>query len=154
MRLQHCACLQLIASSSFGVPSLTNELMVRGAIIYAEWMRARLVMVIRYLSNDSHSLSGCSRSSTTSPTTSRPSVIQGLGHQSYTRPATRRSATARQDLVARRADKDLRARHVQLTDLLAIPEPKDASAWQKAGVRWWMEQGPAITSQVAGVRQA
>jgi hypothetical protein len=67
---RHLAAL-LISSSPFG-SSVTDELLVRlGATIYPEWMRARLATLIRSSATTATG-SGCSPSSTTRPTTSRP----------------------------------------------------------------------------------
>jgi hypothetical protein len=78
---RHLAAL-LISSFPFG-SAVTDELLARlGENIYPEWMRARLAILIRYLSNDTHRLRVLPFADDKSDDVGT-SISQGLGHQSY-----------------------------------------------------------------------
>jgi hypothetical protein len=124
---------------------VTDELLARlGENIYAEWMRAPLATLIRYLSNDTHPLRML-------PFVDHKSddlgtfISQGVGHESYS-PA---SDQALLNAIEKTCSPLERARMYALgmsgsAGLLA--KAKDAPARQKGAARWWLEQGPAITS--------
>ena len=109
-------------------------------------VRARLATLIRYLSNDRHRLRMLAFIDDESADVAT-FVIQGLGHQSYSTTSDQAIRNGLgQELVAPGAGEDARARHVGVTWVAAIAKAKDAPPWQKTAARWWMEQGPSITS--------
>jgi hypothetical protein len=101
--------------------------------------------LVRYLATTATG-SGCSPFTDDKSDYVATFVIQGLGHSSYstTRPGDPRRA--RQDLVAPERAKMCALGMSGSSGLLAIENAKEAPAPPKAGARWWMEQGPAITS--------
>jgi transcriptional regulator with XRE-family HTH domain len=142
---RHLAAL-LISSSPFG-SAVADELLVRlGENLYPEWMRARLATLARYLSNDTHRLRMLGLVDDKSDDVATV-VIQGLGHLSY----SPTSDQAVRNALGKEWSPRERAKMYALgmsgsPGLLAISKAKDAPLWQAAAARWWLEQGPAITS--------
>jgi hypothetical protein len=122
---RHLAAL-LIPSSPFG--SASRRAARSGAEnIYPEWMRARLAILIRYLSNDTPNGWGYCRSSTTSPTTSAPSSRRGS--------ATRATAPEKTWSPRERAKMYVLAMSGS-SGLIGFSKAKDVPAWQPATPRW------------------
>jgi hypothetical protein len=74
-------------------------------------------------------------------------VIQGLGHGSYSTTSDQAIRNGLGKIWPRREQAKMYALGMSGSPgLLAIPRAKIPPAWQKVDARWWIEQGPAITS--------
>ena len=141
---RHLAAL-LIASSPFG-PAVTDELLLRLAGPWnADWIRARLSTLVRYLSDDTHRMRMLTFVDDASDDVADADDPGTRPPDASARCRTRRCATR----SARSGRRRERAKMYALgmsgsPGLLAIAKSRDAAAWQKAAARWWIDQGPAI----------
>jgi hypothetical protein len=143
---RHLAAL-LLSASPFG-PGVADELLVRLSRpnAYPVWIRARLATLVRYLGNDSHRMRMLGL--VDDPVDDVASAVaQALGHTSL----NAMSDQALRNSLGRTWSPRERAKMYALgmsgsPGLPAIARSKDAPQWQQAAARWWMEQGPAITS--------
>lgn len=140
---RHLAGL-LIASSPFG-RAVTDELLLRLAPAWnAEWIRARMSTLVRYLSDDSHRMRMMAFVDDTSDDVASP-MVQGIGHLDF---------SAMSDQVIRNSlggewSRRERAKMYSLgmsgsPGLTSIGKAATAPQWQRSAARWWLEQGAAI----------
>jgi transcriptional regulator with XRE-family HTH domain len=140
---RHLAGL-LISSSPFGA-GVTDELLLRLAGPWnADWIRARLSTLVRYLSNDSHRMRMLGFVDDPSDEVATP-MTQGLGHLGL----NPMSDQAIRNSLGKEWSPRERAKMYALgmsgsPGLLAISKSKDAAVWQQSAARWWLEQGPAV----------
>jgi hypothetical protein len=105
-----------------------------------------LATLIRYLSNHTHWLRMLPFVDDKSDDVGT-FISQGLGHQSYSPTSDQAIRNALEKTWSPRERAKMYALGMPGSPgILAISKAKDAPAWQKAAARWWMEQGPAITS--------
>lgn len=142
---RHLAAL-LIASSPFG-QAVTDELLLRMAGPWnADWIRARLSTLVRYLSDDSHRMRMLPFADDPSDDVAAP-MVQGIGHQTF----SAMSDQAIRNSLGRDWSPRERAKMYALgmsgsPGLLSLTKSTSSVPWQQAAARWWIEQGPAITS--------
>ncbi len=142
---RHLAAL-LISSSPFG-SAVTDQLLLRlGVENTPEWIRARLSTLVRYLSNDAHRMRMLPYVDDPSDDVAAP-AIHGIGHLSL----NAMSDQAIRNTLGREWSLRERAKMYALgmsgsPGLLAITRSANAAPWQQAAARWWIEQGPAVTS--------
>jgi hypothetical protein len=116
----------------------------RGENIYPV-MRARMALLIWYLSNDSHGLRMLAFVDDKSDDVA-PFVLQ-LGHRSYSTISDQAISNGLGKTCSPRERAKMYALGISGSPgLLAIANVKDAPAWRKAGARWWLEPVPAMTS--------